>query len=526
MNTDLEMRITARNKTSAAFADLRGELARTGASMSNVERNIQKVSNIVGLLPRAFNAAFAGISLTQIGRIVNDTVGEVAELYRQAKTAGVAFEDFQTLGIVAKKNQIDVASLGDGLREMEDKASEFAANGGGRAKEALERIGYTSKTTAEALQDPAEMFRDIIDKLGELDHASQVRFLGDIFGNAEGDKFLRLLTMSKDEIVAIEQASVDAGKVMKDSMGQAAIDIEAQFEDMRAGFDLWWKTAVVGTVQGLQGIGSGLSGQGFSYKRPGAGAMDPKGRGPGSFGALTQFANPGLDTSGFDVGGAFDILNNTDASRSYKTVAQMWKALTPPKEVGSGLHSLTSHLDAFDIKMSDTARRTLELTNAMRDGLTSAVTGFTDAILSGTNPLEAFEGLLGNLGKQLLNAGIQSLIGSLFPTTNVFAGSAFHGGWGAQGLPHFADGTMSAPAGLALVGERGPELVRFRGGEQVVPNGAFGGRGDVHFHIDARGAELGVETKIVNAIQAAVPSMIRAQAPAAVAAAQRNKVFG
>jgi hypothetical protein len=48
----------------------------------------------------------------------------------------------------------------------------------------------------------------------------------------------------------------------------------------------------------------------------------------------------------------------------------------------------------------------------------------------------------------------------------------------------------------------------------------------VRFHIDARGAELGVETKIVNAIQAAVPSMIRAQAPAAVAAAQRNKVFG
>lgn len=34
----------------------------------------------------------------------------------------------------------------------------------------------------------------------------------------------------------------------------------------------------------------------------------------------------------------------------------------------------------------------------------------------------------------------------------------------------FADGTNSAPRGLALVGEAGPELVRFRGGEQVLNN--------------------------------------------------------
>ncbi len=42
------------------------------------------------------------------------------------------------------------------------------------------------------------------------------------------------------------------------------------------------------------------------------------------------------------------------------------------------------------------------------------------------------------------------------------------------GVPGFASGTMSAPSGLALVGERGPELVRFRGGEQVIPNHGMG----------------------------------------------------
>lgn len=44
---------------------------------------------------------------------------------------------------------------------------------------------------------------------------------------------------------------------------------------------------------------------------------------------------------------------------------------------------------------------------------------------------------------------------------------------GTKGIPHishFAKGTDNAPSGLALVGEAGPELVRFNGGEQVLNN--------------------------------------------------------
>ena len=38
-------------------------------------------------------------------------------------------------------------------------------------------------------------------------------------------------------------------------------------------------------------------------------------------------------------------------------------------------------------------------------------------------------------------------------------------------VPGFASGTSSAPPGMAWVGERGPELVAFRGGERVFPHG-------------------------------------------------------
>jgi hypothetical protein len=41
-------------------------------------------------------------------------------------------------------------------------------------------------------------------------------------------------------------------------------------------------------------------------------------------------------------------------------------------------------------------------------------------------------------------------------------------------IPKFADGTNFAPGGLALVGERGPELVNLPRGSQVIPNGSEG----------------------------------------------------
>jgi len=60
-----------------------------------------------------------------------------------------------------------------------------------------------------------------------------------------------------------------------------------------------------------------------------------------------------------------------------------------------------------------------------------------------------------------------------------------------------AAGTPSAPAGWAWVGEAGPELVKFRGGEQVLPNqvsqgfaqGAYTG-GDIHVHVSLDGRQI------------------------------------
>lgn len=55
------------------------------------------------------------------------------------------------------------------------------------------------------------------------------------------------------------------------------------------------------------------------------------------------------------------------------------------------------------------------------------------------------------------------------------SGTGLGAGTGGLSFPMFADGTDSAPGGVALVGERGPELVNLPRGSQVIPNDKLGG---------------------------------------------------
>lgn len=94
-----------------------------------------------------------------------------------------------------------------------------------------------------------------------------------------------------------------------------------------------------------------------------------------------------------------------------------------------------------------------------------------------TKDLGTFGGGLGQLGKALSQfpaapgAGFGSIFSSLLNPS--FAGTAAYSWMSANpggyiGL--YANGTDNAPPGWAWVGERGPELMRMRGGEQVMDN--------------------------------------------------------
>jgi len=114
------------------------------------------------------------------------------------------------------------------------------------------------------------------------------------------------------------------------------------------------------------------------------------------------------------------------------------------------------------------------------------------AIVTGTmTAKEAFSQMFMQLAQMLAQNAFKGLFGSLFGS-GVGAGiQSFF-----TSVPKFASGTNSAPGGIALVGEEGPELVNLPRGSQVVPNAQT---------MDMMGGSTtNVENKIVNVMDPSV----------------------
>ncbi|NTI41609.1 tape measure protein [Rhizobium rhizogenes] len=112
-----------------------------------------------------------------------------------------------------------------------------------------------------------------------------------------------------------------------------------------------------------------------------------------------------------------------------------------------------------------------EFYNSFKDGLIGAI--------DGTNSLgDALTQIVKKLGDLFLNEAFDSLFK---PATSNSSGGTFGSlftGIGKLVTGAFADGTDYAPGGLALVGEKGPEVVNLPRGSQVIPNDhLFGGSG-------------------------------------------------
>jgi hypothetical protein len=65
-----------------------------------------------------------------------------------------------------------------------------------------------------------------------------------------------------------------------------------------------------------------------------------------------------------------------------------------------------------------------------------------------------------------------------FPLNLILAGAGIAAVKGLfSNIPEFATGTNFAPGGMALVGERGPELINLPQGSKVTPSHQLGGMG-------------------------------------------------
>lgn len=138
---------------------------------------------------------------------------------------------------------------------------------------------------------------------------------------------------------------------------------------------------------------------------------------------------------------------------------------------GGAAGGLEKLLEKLKDDLKGVAENAKSLTEGIKDSLGGTLGGVLEAALDKTQSVRgALANVFADLARMASNQLIQGLLNSAFGT----AGSG--GGFlKAVGVPGFATGTNFAPGGVALVGERGPELVNLPRGSQVFPNDQVGG---------------------------------------------------
>jgi hypothetical protein len=141
---------------------------------------------------------------------------------------------------------------------------------------------------------------------------------------------------------------------------------------------------------------------------------------------------------------------------------------------GSTLGDLVAQSDNemrnFNERMADSTQFFLDQLAGMKEGAKATTVRVAESF---ADMAENISSSLTNLGNAIKGGGFLDIFNSVIGVVTSLGKAGLFGksfSTFLKSTPGYAGGTMSASRGLAMVGERGPELVAFRGGERVFNN--------------------------------------------------------
>lgn len=182
---------------------------------------------------------------------------------------------------------------------------------------------------------------------------------------------------------------------------------------------------------------------------------------------IATFADGSKDSVNAIAGMADDLTSDDDL----RLMVENWKKAQEAQEKAAGSLAdvkvdFEERLNDIQTTMADTVEK-MNLDDEAKQAAQATIQAYADGLLAG-------KGSVVEAADIIKSAASNALAGSTFDITPQ---SGSTGGQSSPLLPMsmldqqiggFAVGTDNAPRGLALVGERGPELVNFNGGEQVL----------------------------------------------------------
>lgn len=542
------------------FVNLGINSAEFSAGLKAAQTSLGKFGKATAVGLAAVTAAATAASVA-IGVAVKGAIDHADELSKASQKIGVSVEALSRLEYAAQLSDVSLEQLTAGLRQFSKAIVEASTNGKSGPAGVFSALGIAVKDAAGNLRSNEQLFGDVAERFARMeDGALKTSIAMQLFGKSGSD----LIPLLNSGRTGLADMAAEADRLGVTITGKTAAGAEA-FNDTltKIGAVLQGVTNKVmeAALPAMQSLADTLASPEFA-----AAAQTLATNLVGAFNAVVQAvvsttnaisgfmdwlksldSSPGNGApliNGMTATDKYNLGQNVKASSNYPGFAEslyrgfsfnddgtiklqqaavIASTFTPSLEQGTEAAKVFAHTLDESIKTVD------EYAREIGDGLAGAFSQFADAVMSGVPAIEALSDVLGNLGKQLLNSAISGFFTNLFAGTfGTIAGGAPipKTGFipGITGPKLFAAGGISN--GPAIFGESGPEAAVPLPDGRTIPVTLTGGGGyiDVRVVNEVRnGNMIPVMTQVAGEVAG---RKIKAEAPAAVAAAQRNRGMG
>lgn len=472
----------------AKLRELTSSSDKSAASQAKIEPIIKRLNEI-----------YPSLGLT-VDNVADKMDGLNDSIEKTAKTSG-----WEEKVKAAKENLPELYRYQTQLKEAYDKASTAYTQAGENLSNELDKnhnfIGFAiwnqfvSKTIPDAEEELDKATEEMYKAQNDyFSNESKIKEYEDIL-----EEYGEIISGTSDETVS----AYDAMKIATNSFSESAQALiqtyndayQAAYDSLSGQYALWDEAAEIDEY-GTGDINDALTSQAKYWSAYNANLDTLAGKYDEIEGLrelVASFADGSKDSVDMIAGLTAEDVTNDDL----KAIVENWKNVRAEQEKTAG--SLAETKTDFQKQLDELVYGTEDSMTTMINGMnlsdeakaaaSDTIQAYADGIKSGMGSVEDAATLVSNAAKKALGVaadvdsesdGAMDVTAAPMTSTNTDISSATNVGstMGPQlfggftsvldNMHGYAVGTYNAEAGLAMVGERGPELVNFNGGEQVL----------------------------------------------------------
>lgn len=441
----------------AKLRELTSSSDKSAASQAKIEPIIKRL-----------NQMYPSLGLT-VENVASKMSGLNNEVEKTSKASG-----WEAKVKAANENLADLYVQQKQLEEARKKANEAQLAAGKELNEAMGDSGWTwgwkqyvTKETAnaeKAYDQASEEYRKAVGDLSAVNSEieRQEAILAD-YGEVVSGTSDKTVSAYDAMSIAVNGVAESAGALIQ-SYNDA---YQAAYDSISGQYALWDEAAEISEMD-VEDINDSLASQ-AEYWSAYNDNLDLLLRKSGSIGGLKDIIATFADGSSDSVNAIAGMAEASDDD--LKLMVENWKKVQEAQEKTAGSLAETKvdfeeRLNEIQSTMSDTVQK-MNMDDEARKAATDTIQAYAEGLIAG-------KGSVVEAGEIVKSAALSALTNSALEVTPQ------SGSTSGQSSPMlamsdldaklrgYAVGTDYAAPGLALVGERGPELVNFNGGEQVL----------------------------------------------------------